>query len=133
MSARAERGSASPSTHTEDLRIDPRVLAERGVRFVKVRSRSCCSAAWYRLGRPSSRSCRSIGPAGHRSRGDPDREEGAVVDLLDHDVRYGRAPIRAAAAGSAEVLSGRAPELEAAEKILAEAAAGRTLRPQQAA
>lgn len=126
MSALAERGFRFALDRTEDLRIDPRALAERGVRFVKVpveimlqRSRGPGSAV-----RPADL-------ADLLARQGIDlvviriENEGAVVDLLDHDVRYGQGvlfapprPIRA------EVLSGRVPELEAAEKILAEAATG---------
>lgn len=126
MSALAECGFRFALDHTEDLRIDPRALAERGVRFVKVpveimlqRSRGSGSAV-----HPADLADR-LGRQGIDLVVIRIENEGAVVDLLDHDVRYGQGflfapprPVRA------EVLSGRAPELEAAEKILVEAAAG---------
>ena len=126
MSALTERGFRFALDRTEDLRIDPRALAERGIRFVKVpveimlqRSRGPGSAV-----HPADLAD-LLGRHGIDLVVIRIENEGAVVDLLDHDVRYGQGflfapprPVRA------EVLSGRAPELEAAEKVLVEAAAG---------
>ena len=126
MSALAERGFRFALDRTEDLRIDPRALAERGMRFVKVpveimlqRSRGSGSAV-----HPADLAD-LLGRQGIDLVVIRIENESAVVDLLDHDVRYGQgflfAPPRPM---RAEVLSGRAPEIEAAEKILVEAAAG---------
>ena len=126
LSALSERGFRFALGRTEDLRIDPRALAERGVRFVKVpveimlqRSRGPGSAV-----QPADLSDQ-LGRQGIDLVVIRIENEAAVGDLLDHDVRYGQGflfapprPVRA------EVMSGRAPELEAAEKILVEAAAG---------
>ena len=126
LSALSERGFRFALGRTEDLRIDPRALAERGVRFVKVpveimlqRSRGPGSAV-----QPADLSDQ-LGRQGIDLVVIRIENEAAVGDLLDHDVRYGQGflfapprPVRA------EVMSGRAPELEAAEKVLVEAAAG---------
>jgi cyclic-di-GMP phosphodiesterase TipF (flagellum assembly factor) len=75
----------------EDLRIEPRDLAERGFRFIKVPG----SLLLSRAGTPAT----DIHPAdfaSHLARygidliADRIESEGMVVDLLDYDVRYGQ-------------------------------------------
>ncbi len=118
--------SIPPVERGDVERGDPRALAERGVRFVKVpveimlqRSRGSGSAV-----HPADLAD-LLGRQGIDLVVIRIENEGAVVDLLDHDVRYGQGflfapprPVRA------EILSGRAPELDAVEKVLVEAATG---------
>jgi cyclic-di-GMP phosphodiesterase TipF (flagellum assembly factor) len=125
LSALFDRGFRFALDRVADLRIDPRALADRGVRFVKVPAETMLQ--------------RSRGPGAVHPADLADllgrhgidlvvvgiENENMAVALLDHDVRYGQGflfapprPVRA------EVMSGRAPELEAVEKILVEAAAG---------
>jgi cyclic-di-GMP phosphodiesterase TipF (flagellum assembly factor) len=125
MSALAECGFRFALDHTEDLRIDPRALAERGVRFVKVPVEIMLQHRRFGSAVHPADLADLLGRQGIDLVVIRIENEGAVVDLLDHDVRYGQGflfapprPVRA------EVLSGRVPELEAAEKILVEAAAG---------
>jgi len=91
LGALADGGFRFSMDHVSDLRIEPRDLAERGFRFVKVPA----SLLLNRTGPAAS----DIYPAdfsGLLSRfgiemiAEKIESEGAVVDLLDYDVRYGQ-------------------------------------------
>src|SRR5262249_54826225 len=91
LAALAERGFRFSLDQVTDLRIEPRDLAERGYRFVKVRA----AVLLNRNGPPTS----DIHPAdfsGLLSRfgieliGTMIESEGVVVDLLDYEVKYGQ-------------------------------------------
>jgi cyclic-di-GMP phosphodiesterase TipF (flagellum assembly factor) len=86
----AERGFPISLDRMDDLRVDPRVLAERGVRFIKV-------AGDLLLQRGQGAS--DVHPAdlsdllarfGIDLVADRIENESLVVDLLDYDVRYGQ-------------------------------------------
>jgi cyclic-di-GMP phosphodiesterase TipF (flagellum assembly factor) len=124
LAALAERGFRFAIDRVEDLKLDPRALAERGVRFVKVPAELMLQ--------------RSRGPGAPIHPADLANllgrhgidlvvvhieSEGTVVDLLDYDVRYGQGflfapprPVRA------EVMTSRhAAGPDDAEKILMDA------------
>jgi len=130
LSALAERGFRFALDRVDDLKLHPRALAERGVRFVKVPVEMMLQRS------------RGIGSPIHPSdladllgRHGIDlivvriESEGTVVDLLDYDVRYGQGflfapprPVRA------EVLRGELAEPREAEPMLTESAAGASPR-----
>jgi cyclic-di-GMP phosphodiesterase, flagellum assembly factor TipF len=87
----SERGFPISLDRMEDLKLDPRVLAERGVRFIKI--------AGDLLLHRSSESSSEIHPAdlsdflarfGIDLVADRIENEGVVVDLLDYDIRFGQ-------------------------------------------
>jgi cyclic-di-GMP phosphodiesterase TipF (flagellum assembly factor) len=91
LAALAQRGYRFSIDHVTDLRIDPRELADRGVRFIKV------SAAL--LLDPKQTSTSDIHPSdlsdllgrfGIDLIAEKIEGERAVVDLLDFDVRFGQ-------------------------------------------
>lgn len=91
LGALAQRGFRISVDHVNDLRLDPRELAERGVRFVKV-------PAAVLLDQKSA-SASDIHPAdlsdllgrfGIDLVAEKIESESAVVDLLDFDVHYGQ-------------------------------------------
>jgi cyclic-di-GMP phosphodiesterase TipF (flagellum assembly factor) len=91
MGALADRGFRFSMDHVSDLRIEPRDLAERGFRFVK-------APATLLLNRTGS-AASDIYPAdfagllarfGIEMIAEKIESEGAVVDLLDYDVKYGQ-------------------------------------------
>lgn len=91
LGALADRGFRFSMDNVIDLRIEPRDLAERGIRFIKVPSGQL-------LNRADSTSA-DIHPAdlsdllgrfGIDLIAERIESEGAVVDLLDYDVRYGQ-------------------------------------------
>jgi cyclic-di-GMP phosphodiesterase TipF (flagellum assembly factor) len=86
----AERGFPISLDRVEDLKFDPRTLAERGIRFMKVRAEAMIARA-HESGSP-------IHPAdlvdllarfGIDLIVERIESEATVVDLLDYDVRYG--------------------------------------------
>jgi cyclic-di-GMP phosphodiesterase TipF (flagellum assembly factor) len=92
LAALAERGYRFSLDNVADLRIEPRELAERGFRFIKVQ-------ASLLLNRGNSSAATDIHPAdlsdlvgrfGIDLIAEKIESEGSVVDLLDYDVRYGQ-------------------------------------------
>jgi cyclic-di-GMP phosphodiesterase TipF (flagellum assembly factor) len=91
LAALAQRGYRFSIDHVTDLRIEPRELADRGVRFIKV------PAALLLDQRQSSASdihpsdlSDLLGRFGIDLVAERIEGERAVVDLLDYDVRYGQ-------------------------------------------
>ena len=91
LASLAQRGYRFSIDHVTDLRIEPRELADRGVRFVKV------SAALLLDPRQSSASdihpsdlSDLLGRFGIDLIAERIEGERAVVDLLDYDVRFGQ-------------------------------------------
>jgi cyclic-di-GMP phosphodiesterase TipF (flagellum assembly factor) len=91
LAALAQRGYRFSIDHVSDLRIEPRELAERGVRFIKVpaallldQRRSSASDI-----HPSDLSD-LLGRFGIDLIAERIEGERAVVDLLDYDVRFGQ-------------------------------------------
>jgi cyclic-di-GMP phosphodiesterase TipF (flagellum assembly factor) len=91
LAALAERGFRFSLDNVTDLRIEPRELADRGFRFIKVQA----SLLLNRAGTAAS----DIHPAdlsdlvsrfGIDLIAEKIESEGSVVDLLDYDVRYGQ-------------------------------------------
>jgi len=122
LAALAQRGFRFSIDHVTDLRIEPRDLADRGVRFIKV------PAALLLDQRNSSTSdihpsdlSDLLGRYGLDLIAERIERERAVVDLLDFDVRFGQGflfapprPLRpegASATGGAT--PGKAPETQA--------------------
>jgi cyclic-di-GMP phosphodiesterase, flagellum assembly factor TipF len=92
LAALAERGYRFSLDNVADLRIEPRDLAERGFRFIKVQ-------ASLLLNRGGVSTATDIHPAdlsdlvgrfGIDLIAEKIESEGSVVDLLDYDVRYGQ-------------------------------------------
>ncbi len=117
LAALAERGFRFSMDNLTDLRVEPRELTERGFRFIKVPA----TLLLNRVGAAST----DIHPAdfsdllgrfGIDLIAERIESEGAVVDLLDYDVRFGQGylfspprPVRAEALQGV-VASGRRPE-----------------------
>jgi cyclic-di-GMP phosphodiesterase, flagellum assembly factor TipF len=110
LAAMAERGYRFSMDNLADLRVEPRELTERGFRFIKVPA----TLLLNRVGAAST----DIHPAdlsdllgrfGIDLIADRIEAEGAVVDLLDYDVRFGQGflfspprPVRAEALQGAD-------------------------------
>jgi cyclic-di-GMP phosphodiesterase TipF (flagellum assembly factor) len=91
LAALAQRGFRFSIDHVTDLRIEPRELADRGVRFIKVPARLLLD--------PKQSSASDIHPSdlsdllgrfGIDLIAERIEGERAVVDLLDYDVRFGQ-------------------------------------------
>jgi len=92
LAALAERGFRFSLDNVADLRFEPRELADRSFRFIKI-------PANLLLNRTGSAAAADIHPAdlsdllgrfGIDLIADKIESEGSVVDLLDYDVRYGQ-------------------------------------------
>lgn len=87
----AERGFPVSLDRMEDLKVDPRVLSERGVRFIKV-----AGDLLLHRGQESGSEVHPADLAEFLARfgidlvADRIENESLVVDLLDYDVRYGQ-------------------------------------------
>ncbi len=87
----AERGFPVSLDRMEDLKVDPRVLSERGVRFIKV-----AGDLLIHRGNDSGSEVHPADLAEFLARfgidlvADRIENESLVVDLLDYDVRYGQ-------------------------------------------
>jgi cyclic-di-GMP phosphodiesterase TipF (flagellum assembly factor) len=114
LAALAQRGFRFSIDHVTDLRIEPRELADRGVRFIKV-------PASFLLD-PKQASTSDIHPSdlsdllgrfGIDLIAERIEGERAVVDLLDYDVRFGQgflfAPPRPLRAEGASATAGAPP------------------------
>jgi len=91
LAALSDRGFRFSMDNVSDLRLEPRELGERGFRFLKVPAELLLDRSRVTIS--------DIHPAdlsGLLSRfgveliGDKIESEGAVVDLLDYDVKYGQ-------------------------------------------
>jgi cyclic-di-GMP phosphodiesterase TipF (flagellum assembly factor) len=89
LAALADRGFRFSMDHVADLRMEPRDLAERGIRFVK-------APATLLLNRAGTTDIHAadlsdlLGRFGIDLIAERIESEGMVVDLLDYDVRYGQ-------------------------------------------
>jgi cyclic-di-GMP phosphodiesterase TipF (flagellum assembly factor) len=118
LAALAERGFRFSMDNLTDLRVEPRELTERGFRFVKAPA----ALLLNRVGAAST----DIHPAdmsdllgrfGIDLIAERIEAEGAVVDLLDHDVRFGQGflfspprPVRAEALQGGDLTKGGAAD-----------------------
>ena len=121
LAALAQRGFRFSIDHVTDLRIEPRDLADRGVRFIKV------PAALLLDQRNSSTSdihpsdlSDLLGRYGIDLIAERIEGERAVVDLLDFDVRFGQGflfapprPLRPEGASATGATPGKAPDMQA--------------------
>ena len=133
LAALADLGFRFSMDHVADLRIEPRELAERGFRFIKVPAALLLSRAGAPQGdiHPADFSD-LLGRFGIDLIAEKIESEGTVVDLLDYDVRFGQGflfspprPVRA------EVLQGIADRQPAERRRAAARAVER--RPPPAA
>src|SRR6202012_2995496 len=91
LAALAQRGFRFSIDHVTDLRIEPRELADRGVRFIKVPAallldqRQASTADIHAFDLSDLLGRLGIDLIAERIEG-----ERAVVDLLDYDVRFGQ-------------------------------------------
>jgi len=134
MAALFERGFRFSLDHVADLRLEPKELADRGFRFVKVPAKLLLSRI---TGAHSDIHPADLADLLARSGIDLVAEriesEGMVVDLLDYDVRFGQGflfspprPVRAEALQGAPGEAGKAPTGgEAASEFAPVAAASR--------
>ena len=128
LAALAQRGYRFSIDHVADLRIEPRELADRGVRFIKVPAALLLD--------PKSSTTSDIHPSdlsdllgrfGIDLIAERIEGERAVVDLLDFDVRFGQGflfapprPLRPEGAPAADGIPvNKAPEANGAAKALA--------------
>ncbi|MCP3463886.1 MULTISPECIES: EAL domain-containing protein [unclassified Bradyrhizobium] len=115
LAALAQRGFRFSIDHVTDLRIEPRELADRGVRFIKVPAALLLD--------PKQASTSDIHPSdlsdllgrfGIDLIAERIEGERAVVDLLDYDVRFGQgflfAPPRPLRPEGASATAGAAPD-----------------------
>ncbi|WP_407166686.1 EAL domain-containing protein [Bradyrhizobium sp. ORS 111] len=91
LAALAQRGYRFSIDHVSDLRIEPRELADRGVRFIKVPAALLLDAGQAANSdiHPSDL-CDLLGRYGIDLIAERIEGERAVVDLLDYDVRFGQ-------------------------------------------
>jgi cyclic-di-GMP phosphodiesterase TipF (flagellum assembly factor) len=128
LAALAQRGYRFSIDHVTDLRIEPRELADRGVRFIKVPAALLLDPKVSSTSdiHPSDLSD-LLGRFGIDLIAERIEGERAVVDLLDFDVRFGQGflfapprPLRPENAPAADgVLAGKAPESNGAGKAAA--------------
>ncbi len=127
LDALAERGYRFSLDNVTDLRIEPRELADRGFRFIKVRAGLLLNRAGTTASdiHPADLSD-LLGRFGIDLVAERIESEGSVVDLLDYDVRYGQGflfspprPVRA------EALQGIADRADAVARDAAAPAAER--------
>src|SRR5262249_20578930 len=91
IAALADLGFRFSMDHVTDLRMEPRELAERGFRFIKVSANLLLSRAGAPQGdiHPADFSD-LLGRYGIDLIAEKIESEGTVVDLLDYDVRFGQ-------------------------------------------
>jgi cyclic-di-GMP phosphodiesterase, flagellum assembly factor TipF len=133
LAALAQRGYRFSIDHVSDLRIEPRELADRGVRFIKVPAhllldQKQMSAADIHPADLSDLLGRfGIDLVAERIEG-----ERAVVDLLDYDVRFGQGflfapprPLRPEGTPATPTAAGDAPKSDTAKREAAKADSAR--------
>ena len=114
LAALAQRGYRFSIDHVTDLRIEPRELADRGVRFIKVPAALLLDPKQISTSdiHPSDLSD-LLGRFGIDLIAEQIEGERAVVDLLDYDVRFGQgflfAPPRPLRPEGAPATNGNAP------------------------
>jgi cyclic-di-GMP phosphodiesterase TipF (flagellum assembly factor) len=114
LAALAQRGFRFSIDHVTDLRIEPRELADRGVRFIKVPAALLLDQRQSTASdiHPSDLSD-LLGRFGIDLIAERIEGERAVVDLLDHDVRFGQgflfAPPRPLRPENASATAGASP------------------------
>jgi cyclic-di-GMP phosphodiesterase TipF (flagellum assembly factor) len=91
LAALAHRGFRFSLDNVSDLRIEPRELADRGFRFIKVQASLLLNRAGTATSdiHPADLSD-LVGRFGIDLVAEKIESEGSVVDLLDYDVRYGQ-------------------------------------------
>ncbi|MDE2376228.1 EAL domain-containing protein [Bradyrhizobium sp.] len=115
LAALAQRGFRFSMDHVTDLRIEPRELADRGVRFIKVPASLLLDARQASTAdiHPSDLSD-LLGRFGIDLIAERIEGERAVVDLLDYDVRFGQgflfAPPRPLRPEGASATAGASPD-----------------------
>jgi cyclic-di-GMP phosphodiesterase, flagellum assembly factor TipF len=117
LAALSDRGFRFSMDHVTDLRMEPRELAERGIRFVKTPAPLLLHRAGSASDIHAADLSDLLGRFGIDLIAERIESEGMVVDLLDYDVRYGQGflfspprPVRAEAmqvAGDRGELIGR--------------------------
>jgi cyclic-di-GMP phosphodiesterase TipF (flagellum assembly factor) len=91
LAALAERGFTFSMDNVTDLRIEPRELANRGFRFIKIQANLLLNRSGTATSdiHPADLSD-LVGRFGIDLIAERIESEGSVVDLLDYDVRYGQ-------------------------------------------
>ena len=140
LGALADRGFRFALTHVGDLRLEPRELADRSFRFVKVPAslllnRAAAAAADI----DAAEFATILGRFNIDLIAETIERESAVVDLLDHDVRLGQGdlfspprPVRPEALQGAEAKKPEPPEPAPAQSGMAAADAGAVSAPDPA-
>jgi len=91
LAALSDRGFRFSLDDVTDLRLDPTELANRGFRFIKVHSDVLLKTHWRGLpGVQPADFSDLLGRHGIELIVDRIENEKSVIDLLDHDVRYGQ-------------------------------------------
>jgi cyclic-di-GMP phosphodiesterase TipF (flagellum assembly factor) len=132
LAALAERGFRFSMDHVADLRMEPKELADRGFRFLKVPAKLLLNRAG---GAQSDIHPADLADLLARSGIDLIAEriesESMVIDLLDYDVRFGQGflfspprPVRAEALQSASTAADAAPSSSSGESVSELMAAG---------
>jgi cyclic-di-GMP phosphodiesterase TipF (flagellum assembly factor) len=90
LAALADRGFRFSMDHVTDLHMEPRDLAERGIRFVKAPAALLLNRAGSAGDIHAADLSDLLGRFGIDLIAERIESEGVVVDLLDYDVRYGQ-------------------------------------------
>ena len=126
LAALAQRGYRFSIDHVTDLRFEPRELADRGVRFIKVPASLLLDPKQAASDIHPSDLSDLLGRFGIDLIAEKIEGERAVVDLLDYDVRFGQgflfAPPRPLRPEGAPAQNGSAPSNNAQELGIAKAA-----------
>jgi cyclic-di-GMP phosphodiesterase TipF (flagellum assembly factor) len=126
LAALAQRGYRFSIDHVTDLRFEPRELADRGVRFIKVPASLLLDPKQAASDIHPSDLSDLLGRFGIDLIAEKIEGERAVVDLLDYDVRFGQgflfAPPRPLRPEGAPAQNGSVPSNNAQELGIAKAA-----------
>jgi cyclic-di-GMP phosphodiesterase, flagellum assembly factor TipF len=90
LAALSDRGFRFSMDHVADLHMEPRELAERGIRFVKTPATLLLNRAGAASDIHAADLSDLLGRFGIDLIAERIESEGMVVDLLDYDVRYGQ-------------------------------------------